>query len=561
MYFKILRLIIILLLSYQTSVFSKSNSFDDFDREDLSNYFSGIVAFENKNISEAFNFFKSSKGLINDHDLFLQRYANSMILDNNVAQAINIIKKNENQDNSKFFEAYILLALDSLKKNNFDQVDRYLDKSLPFANNDGFKLVIFETLKQFVYVFKEGKIQSQKKNYGNLTYISEIFQRCYLNDEKTGSLFFNLINNSEGDYSRYIHFYLNYLISIGNFKEAENIASDLNIINTPILLSQTKLWIENKNFDEFEKIFSCKNSNDLVGEFLFLISNLYSSQNDFQNSNIYLNLSNYLNPKFKFNLSLVAENYYSNNDFDNAKNILKNFEEKYQFYYWFRIKKEAQILIKQGKEKQALNHINEKFTKIKNPNIKFVFEMGDFNKNLKEYESAIKYYTTVMESLDSNSDVMSDLLYRRGGSYERLGDYVSSDQDLLEALKINPDDAYTLNYLAYSWLERNFKISEAIEMLERAYASKRNDPYIIDSIGWAYYLTDDYSKAEPLLREAVELMPDDPTVNDHYGDVLWKLDRKIQARYFWNSVLNFEDTDADMKKKISIKLSQGMSNS
>jgi len=561
MYFKILRLIIILLLSYQTSVFSKSNSFDDFDREDLSNYFSGIVAFENKNISEAFNFFKSSKGLINDHDLFLQRYANSMILDNNVAQAINIIKKNENQDNSKFFEAYILLALDSLKKNNFDQVDRYLDKSLPFANNDGFKLVIFETLKQFVYVFKEGKIQSQKKNYGNLTYISEIFQRCYLNDEKTGSLFFNLINNSDGDYSRYIHFYLNYLISIGNFKEAENIASDLNIINTPILLSQTKLWIENKNFDEFEKIFSCKNSNDLVGEFLFLISNLYSSQNDFQNSNIYLNLSNYLNPKFKFNLSLVAENYYLNNDFDNAKNILKNFEEKYQFYYWFRIKKEAQILIKQGKEKQALNHINEKFTKIKNPNIKFVFEMGDFNKNLKEYESAIKYYTTVMESLDPNSDVMSDLLYRRGGSYERLGDYVSSDQDLLEALKINPDDAYTLNYLAYSWLERNFKISEAIEMLERAYASKRNDPYIIDSIGWAYYLTDDYSKAETLLREAVELMPDDPTVNDHYGDVLWKLDRKIQARYFWNSVLNFEDTDADMKKKISIKLSQGMSNS
>ena len=321
------------------------------------------------------------------------------------------------------------------------------------------------------------------------------------------------------------------------------------------------MWIENKNFDEFEKIFSCKNSNDLVGEFLFLISNLYSSQNDFQNSNIYLNLSNYLNPKFKLNLSLVAENYYLNNDFDNAKNILKNFEEKYQFYYWFRIKKEAQILIKQGKEKQALNHINEKFTKIKNPNIKFVFEMGDFNKNLKEYESAIKYYTTVMESLDSNSDVMSDLLYRRGGSYERLGDYVSSDQDLLEALKINPDDAYTLNYLAYSWLERNFKISEAIEMLERAYASKRNDPYIIDSIGWAYYLTDDYSKAEPLLREAVELMPDDPTVNDHYGDVLWKLDRKIQARYFWNSVLNFEDTDADMKKKISIKLSQGMSNS
>ena len=561
MYFKILKLIIILLLSYQTPLFSKSNNLNDFDRKDLSNYFSGIVAFENKNISEAFNFFKSSKDLLDDHDPFLKRYVDSMVLDNNVAQAINIIKKNEIKDNSKFFEAYILLALDSLKKNDFDQADSYLNKSLSTASNDSFKLVIFETLKQYIYVFKEGKIQSQKKNYGNLTYISEIFQRCYLNDDKTGAFFFRLINNSEGDYSRYIHFYINYLISIGKFSEAKNIANDLNIINTPILLSQTKLWIENKSYHEFEKIFSCNNHNDLVSEFLFLISNLYSSQNDFQNSNIYLNLSNYLNPKFKFNLSLVAENYYLNNDFEKAKKILNNFDEKYQFYFWFRTKKEAQILIKEGKEKEALNYINEKFSKIKNPNIKFLYEMGDFNKNLKNYELAINFYTKVIQSLDAESEVLSDLLYRRGGSYERLGDYVNSDQDLLEALKVDPDDAYILNYLAYSWLERNFKIKEAIEMLEKAYASKSNDPYIIDSIGWAYYLTNNFLRAEQLLRQAVELMPDDPTVNDHYGDVLWKLDRKIQARYFWNNVLKFEDTDADMKKKISIKLDQGLNNS
>ena len=52
----------------------------------------------------------------------------------------------------------------------------------------------------------------------------------------------------------------------------------------------------------------------------------------------------------------------------------------------------------------------------------------------------------------------SDLLYRRGGSYERLGDYQKADEDLKYSLKINPDDAYVLNYLAYSWLERDYKI-------------------------------------------------------------------------------------------------------
>ena len=118
-----------------------------------------------------------------------------------------------------------------------------------------------------------------------------------------------------------------------------------------------------------------------------------------------------------------------------------------------------------------------------------------------------------------------------------------------------------LNYLAYSWLERDYKIDEAFQMLEKAYASKSNDPYIIDSIGWAYYLIDNYVEAEKYLKRAVELMPEDPTVNDHYGDILWKLNRKIQARYFWNNVLSFDDTDEDIRKNINIKIIEGLKNS
>ena len=50
------------------------------------------------------------------------------------------------------------------------------------------------------------------------------------------------------------------------------------------------------------------------------------------------------------------------------------------------------------------------------------------------------------------------------------------------------------------------------------------------------------------------LMPDDPIVNDHYGDILWSLDKKIQAKYYWNSVLKFEETEDKMKKKVKLKL-------
>ena len=139
--------------------------------------------------------------------------------------------------------------------------------------------------------------------------------------------------------------------------------------------------------------------------------------------------------------------------------------------------------------------------------------------------------------------------------------YFNADKDLLYALKIDPDDSYALNYLAYSWLERNHKIDEAIIMLEKAYESNSDDPYIIDSIGWAYYLVNDYKKAEKFLRRAVQLMPDDQIVNDHYGDILWKLDRKIQARYFWSMVLKMKDTEKKIIDDIKNKLIEGPKNS
>ena len=150
-------------------------------------------------------------------------------------------------------------------------------------------------------------------------------------------------------------------------------------------------------------------------------------------------------------------------------------------------------------------------------------------------------------------------MYKRGSSYERLGEDESSDKDLLKSLTIKPDDPYILNYLGYSWLEREHKIQEAIEMLDKAYNQKKNDPYIIDSVGWGYYLIGDFINAEKFLKKAIQLMPNDPIVNDHYGDVLWKLNRKIQAKYYWRNAINSKDAEEEIKKNNSKKLLKGLS--
>ena len=146
----------------------------------------------------------------------------------------------------------------------------------------------------------------------------------------------------------------------------------------------------------------------------------------------------------------------------------------------------------------------------------------------------------------------------RGVSFERLGEWDKAEKDLLLSLNADPDQAYVINYLAYSWIEQGIKIEKALEMLKKANDLKSNDPYIIDSLGWALFKLKKYEDAKYYLQSAVKLMPADPVVNDHYGDVLWMNGDKIQARYYWNYVLNLKETEKDMRDDINNKLISGL---
>ena len=547
----------ILLIIYQIPVYSKNNYINEFNYKDLSNYFSAKVSYDNQKNVDALKFFKSSKSLINKHNPYLKQYIFSLILEGKVNTAIKELKSNENRKNSDFFEAYLLLTINSINKNDFKKTIKYLNDLSKFSGNDTLNLIIYESLKNYNYLFENKRIPSNDSAFNNLSLISMAFQSCYLGEKQTQSYFDNLIHNNEVDYSRYIFFYINNLIEQSKFQMAKDTADQIDFLNSSLLIMQTKNWIDNKKLEKFTEIFSCKSESNILSEFFYLIASLYSSQNDFEKSNFYINISNFLNPKFKFNLSLLAENYYKNNDYKKTENILNNFNENDDIYYWYKIKKKASIISNELGIQESLNFINSKFNKIKNPSLKILFDMANITKGFEEYETSIVYYNKVLSKISLNSESRAEILYRRGSCYERLGQFEKSDKDLLNSLKINPNDAYVLNYLAYSWLERNYKIDTSITMLEKAYKQKKNDPYILDSVGWAYYLVGDLIKAEQFLRKSIKIMPDDPIVNDHYGDILWAMNRKTQAKYYWQSVLNFENTEDDMKEKINIKLLKG----
>ena len=558
---KLKLILFIVFFIYQTSAFSKTTDENDFNPKYLSNYLSAIISQNNKESDAAVKHFNSSKILINKHEKYLKKYAITLTVNGQVQKSINIIKKNRGQNNSKFFEAKLLLLIDNFKKREFDQNIELLNEFQSYRDYDNFQHIIYEVLKSYNDLFLTRELNLNKKKFGKLSSINEAFQYCYLNQPETNLKFINLINSDEGDYTRYLFFYLNNLIKEKDFKSALRTSREINVLDSNLLIQQAKQWIDNSNFNKFDHFFSCENESDILAEFFFLISNFLAVDENFEKSNFYLNISNYLNPKFYFNLTHLVSNYSEIRNYEKMRSLLENFNKEDEIYHWYKLKKISQIIYNEQNSKQSLNYIETKFNEYSNPSAKIIYDMGNIYKRNKEFEKSIKYYSLLLEKLNENSDEYAEVLHKRGTSYERVGDDKNSDKDLLKSLSIKPDDPYVLNYLGYSWLERSYKIQEAIGMLNKAYNQKKNDPFIIDSVGWGYYLIGDFVNAENFLRKAIQLMPKDPIVNDHYGDVLWKLNRKIQAKYYWQSALSSEESENEMKTIILKKLLKGLDES
>ena len=545
-------------LLYQSVSISKINEIENFNQKYLSNYFSGIVSLKNEETEASFKFLENSYPISETHKNYLKNYLVSLVMNRQVDKAIKKIKDNE-VNTEIFLEKEVLLFVDSIKKKNFIKSQSHMTnlENSPEIN-DTISLILYETLKNYIRVFKTRDSSSYlQKNFGELDEINLIFLNCYLNKNQTIQLFDKFIA-SDGTNSRYIYFYIDHLLEKKKLKEASIIANKISDLDSSLLLSQIKYWSKNSKYEEINNLFSCNSEKDLIAEFFYLIASLYSSQGQYFESNFYLILSDYLNPKFYPNSALLIENYVDNKRYKLAKKELGKITKKNLLFDWFKIKKKASIIEAEEEEQNALKFVKKNYELLKSANAKIKFDMANILRNFKDYKYSIKIYSDLIEKNNFNNEEFADLYYKRGTCFERMKNYKKADEDFLNSLKLDPNDAYVLNYLGYSWLERSYKINEAMKMLQKAYDLMSNDPYITDSIGWAYFLLKDFKNAKKYLQQAVKLMPYDPIVNDHYGDVLWRLEKKIQARYFWNGALKLDGVDEEMRKKIKNKLVYGL---
>jgi Tfp pilus assembly protein PilF len=125
------------------------------------------------------------------------------------------------------------------------------------------------------------------------------------------------------------------------------------------------------------------------------------------------------------------------------------------------------------------------------------------------------------------------------------------------ALSLDPHHADALNYLGYSYAERDMKIDQALSLTKRAVALKPENGYYVDSLGWAFYKSGLLSEALTEIKRAVSLVGDDPVIYEHLGEVYMKQRKMTDARDAW---LHSLELDPSNEKLLQRFRKHGMAN-
>ena len=536
-----------------------------YTRENISNYFLGIISLNQGFNNEAFKHLKKVQQLKGEHYQFNIEFIRTLILLEKFDQAFAFSKSVWVED-ELFFETDLLLGLDYFIKKDYIKAEKYFQRlnrisryNLFFEDFIGNVLISWSKASQYK---KEDSFESLKKinnSYIHLKKIQESFLQCYFNTDSTQKSFKELIQDKHYNFSRYNFFLTNYLLRKNKIIEAKKtIANARKKNNSNLLLKQSENFLLKDKKDKIIIYYDCKNPKDSIAEFFYVIANLYASEQNYQLSNFYLKISLFLNDKFLTNKALLAENYYYQKKYRQSKSVYLSLKSIGTIYSWHASKSIASILLEEKGKEYSVDSLEKEFKSIPNPSFDHYYELANFYKDNEYYKKSIKYYSLALDQIKKDHFLFPKILDRRGTSYERIGDWENAEKDLRLSLEILPDQPHVLNYLAYTWIDKGINLDKGLEMLKKAAELKGNDGYIIDSLGWAYYAKKNYDLAEFFLQKAVELLPSDPIITDHYADTLWMLNKNIQARYFWSNILKLSGTEQKLKDSISKKLIFGI---
>jgi tetratricopeptide (TPR) repeat protein len=201
---------------------------------------------------------------------------------------------------------------------------------------------------------------------------------------------------------------------------------------------------------------------------------------------------------------------------------------------------------KENKEytEKLIKFVNER--SLKYPNIEFELKIV----LVGHYETARNFVEAVklMETLKGNKQFREEHDYYLASLLDKDNRFADARAILENLLKKNPNNPHALNFLAYSFIEKDIEMDQAFKLLKRAISLKPNDGYIRDSLGWYYYKTGDLKKALAELKKAWQREKSDVVITKHLAIIYQDLKRyRMAEKYFSEALKNCKQDNERME--------------
>ncbi len=208
----------------------------------------------------------------------------------------------------------------------------------------------------------------------------------------------------------------------------------------------------------------------------------------------------------------------------------------------------ASLLARQGKVPQARELVRR--APERNPGdarAKLIAE-AQVLRDVKQWQEAYDVLAGAAQRFPDDAD----LLYEQAMMAEKIAQLETMEKLLRQVMVLKPEHAHAYNALGYSLAERNLRLAEAKELIQRALQLSPGDPFITDSLGWVEFRLGSHEEALRLLRSAYSTRPD-AEIGAHLGEVLWSLGRQDEARRIWAEARS-RDTGNDVLRETLIRL-------
>lgn len=324
-----------------------------------------------------------------------------------------------------------------------------------------------------------------------------------------------------------------------NFLSKNRDANDVRLALTRMLISQKKITEAKKELTRIEK--NSKNTPEIS----LMIGLLAMDLKEYKEAERYLEsaLKKDIKDKDQVYIQLARVAELQRND-NKALSWLDNVKPDSERYLESRISVSQIIAHSKGPD-AAIEMLDEIDNLTQEQQITVISTEVNLLAQAKRHDEAFE----LMHKAVINLPNTPEFVYDYAMTAERAGKLDIMEAQLYRLIKLKPDFAAAYNALGYSYADRNIKLEEAKELIEKALELSPEDHYMLDSLGWVYYRLGNYAAAETYLQRAYDIQTD-PEIAAHLGEVLWVQGKHDEAKKIWQVALKtFPDNEALISTK------------